>query len=74
MTYGKFVCSVLPEKKENNITRFTVVVDRIDYPGKVATPTANILVAKIIFNIVIYNKGDRFMTVDIANLYLMTPV
>ena len=46
VTYGNFVCSVRPKKKENNRTRFTVVGEKIDYPGEVATPTADMLVAK----------------------------
>ena len=32
------------------------------------------LVAKILFNIVISTKGDRFTTIDISNFYLMTPL
>ena len=48
--------------------------DRINYPGEVATPTAEMLVAKILFNSVISTKGARFMTMDISNFYLMTPL
>ena len=44
VTYGQFVCSVQPEKKEKNRTRFNVGGDKIDCPGEVATPTADILV------------------------------
>jgi len=50
VTYGQFVCTVRPEKKEKNRTRFTVGGDNINYPGKVATPTADMLVAKLLFN------------------------
>jgi len=57
VTYGSFVCSVQPEKKEKNRTRFTVGVDRINDPGAVATPTADMLVAKLLFNSVISTKG-----------------
>jgi hypothetical protein len=39
-TYGQFACTVRPDKAEPNQTRFTVEGDRINYPGKVATPTA----------------------------------
>ena len=74
VTYGSFVCSVRPEKKEKNRTRFTVGGDRINYPGAVATPTADMLVAKLQFNSVISTKGARFMTMDISNFYLMTPL
>ena len=68
VTYGSFVCSIQPEKKEKNRTRFTVG------PGAVATPTADMLVAKLLFNSVISTKGARFMTIDISDFYLMTPL
>jgi hypothetical protein len=74
VTYGQFVCMVQPEKAEPNRTRFTVGGDRINYPGKVATPTAEMLVAKMLSNSVIFTKGARFMTMDISNFYLMTPL
>ena len=51
------MCSVRPEKKEKNRTGFTVGGDRINYPGAVATPTADMLVAKLLFNSVISTKG-----------------
>ena len=63
-----------PEKEESNRTRFTVGGDRINYPGAVATPTAEMLVAKMLFNSVISTKGARFMTMDISNFYLNTPL
>ena len=74
VTYGSFVCSVRPEKKEQERTRFTVGGDRINYPGEVATPTADMLVAKMLMNSVVSTKGARFMTMDISNFYLMTPL
>jgi len=61
-------------KKEQNRPRFTVGGDRINYPGEVATPTAEMLVAKTLFNSVISTKGAKFMTLDISNFYLMTPL
>jgi hypothetical protein len=54
--------------------RFTVGGDRINYPGKVATPTTEMLVAKMLFNSVISMKGEQFMTMDIFNFYLMIPL
>ena len=74
VTYGQFVCTVRPEKAEKNRTRFTVGGDRINYPGEVATPTADMLVAKMLFNSVVSTKGAKFMTLDISNFYLMTPL
>ena len=74
VTYGQFVCSVRPEKKEKNRTRLVVGGDRINYIGEVATPTADMLIAKLLFNSVISTKGSRFMTMDISNFYLNTPL
>jgi hypothetical protein len=57
VAYGSFQCNMRPEKKEKNRTRFTVGGDRINYPGTVATPTADMLVTKLLFNSVISTKG-----------------
>jgi hypothetical protein len=74
VTYGQFVCLVRPEKAEPNQMQFTVGGNRINYPGKVATPTAEMLVEKMLFNSVISTKGAQFMTMDISNFYFMTPL
>ena len=74
VTYGKFVCTVRPEKADPNRTRLTVGGNRINYPGEVGTPTAEMMLAKILFNSVISTKGARFMTMDIKNFYLGTPM
>ena len=52
VTYGSFFCNVRNKNAEKNRTRFVLGGDRINYPGEVATPTADMLVAKILFNIV----------------------
>ncbi len=72
--YGQFVCTVQPGKAEPNHTRFTVGGYKINYPGEVATPTAEMLVAKMLFNRVISTREARFMTMDITNFCLMTPL
>ena len=54
-----------PKKAEVNRTRLTVGGDKINYPGAVSTPTAEMLVAKILFNSVISTKNAKFMTIDI---------
>ena len=48
--------------------------DCINYPGEVATPTADMLVTNMSFNSVVSTKGAKFMTLDISNFYLMTPL
>ena len=74
VTYGQFVCNERPEKAEVNRTRFTVGGDKINYPGAVATPTAEMLVANILFNIFISTKDAKFMTINISNFYLNSPL
>ena len=74
VTYRQFVCTIRNEKKEKHRMRFVMGGNRINYPGEVATPTAEMLVAKLLFNSVISTKGARFMTMDISNFYLNTPL
>jgi hypothetical protein len=74
VTDGQFICSVRPEKAKPNQMQFKVGGDRINYPGEVATPTAETLVAKMLFNSVISTNGAWFMRMDISNFYLMTPL
>ena len=70
------LCAVNETKKktEKNKTRFIVGGNRINYTGEVATPTAEMLVAKFLFNSVIQTKRAQFMIMDISNFYLMTPL
>jgi hypothetical protein len=58
--------SVLSNQKRKNPTA--------PDPGEVATPTADMLAAKILFNSVISTAAARFMTMDISNLYINTPL
>jgi hypothetical protein len=57
VTYGQFVCTVRPDKAEPNQTRFTIGGARINYPGEVATPTEEMLVAKMILQQRNLHKG-----------------
>ena len=74
VTYGSFVCNVRNEKSEKNRTRFVVGGDRINYPGEVAYPTADMLVENILFNSMISRRGAKFMTMEISNCFLITPL
>ena len=48
--------------------------NRINYPGEVGTPTAEMLLIKILLNSVISTRGPKFMSIDIKNFYLATPM
>ena len=46
----------------------------IKYPGDVITPTLCLLTVKLLVNSVISTEGAEFMTLDIKNFYLNTPL
>ena len=73
-TYVQIVCNERPEKADPNRVRITVGGNRINYPGDCGTPTADLLTVKLLLNSVVSTKGARFMTMDISNFYLMTPL
>jgi len=73
VTYGQMVCTVRPKKEEKERSRFVAGGDQTNFPGEVATPTADMLVAKILMNSVVSTKGARFMTMDISNFYCQDP-
>jgi hypothetical protein len=73
-TYGCVVCTVRPQKKEQNRTRITVRGNLIDYPGDVSTQTADLTTFKTHLNSVISTPGAKYMCMDVGNFYLMTPL
>ena len=46
----------------------------INYPWDVGTATAEMLLVKIFFNSIISTRGAKFMTMDISNFYLGSPM
>jgi hypothetical protein len=73
-TYLRIVAAHKPNKSEPHRIRFTVGGDRIVYAGKVSTPTADITTVKILLNSVLSTPDARFMSVDIKDFYLNTPM
>eukprot|EP00804_Cyclotella_cryptica_P019412 CCRYP_006613-RA/>CCRYP_006613-RA protein AED:0.27 eAED:0.27 QI:0/-1/0/1/-1/1/1/0/573 len=74
VTYGRIVANYQPEKEDPYRIRLTVGGNRITYDGDCGTPTANMLTTKVLLNSVISTKGARFMTIDIKDFYLNTPI
>ena len=74
VTYARIVVDVRPEKAEPNRTRITAGGDKLDYFGDVSTETASLETAKILFNSIVSTPGAKFMTMDISNMYLNTPL
>eukprot|EP00804_Cyclotella_cryptica_P024290 CCRYP_012554-RA/>CCRYP_012554-RA protein AED:0.40 eAED:0.41 QI:0/0/0/1/0/0/2/0/498 len=67
-------CQLPTEKDDPYRIRLTVGGNRITYPGDCGTPTADMLTTKILLNSAISTKGARFMTIDIKDFYLNTPM
>jgi hypothetical protein len=74
VTYARFCCDFRPQKDEPNRCRITVGGDRLDYPGEVATKTADMTTIKCLLNSVLSRSKARFMTGDVKNFYLNTPM
>ena len=68
------VCKVLPEKNDPDRTRITIGGNRITFPGDVGTPTASLELAKLVFISVLSRPGAKFITFNICNFYLQTPL
>jgi hypothetical protein len=75
MTYGLITTLIRPEKlDEPNRTRLVAGGDRVHYPGDAGTPTADLLTIKLLLNSIISTPNAKFMTVDIKDFYLNTPM
>jgi hypothetical protein len=73
-TYARIVANERPEKADPDRIRVTMGGDRINYPGDCGTPTADLLTVKLLLNSIISTAHAKFMTIDIKDFYLMTPM
>jgi hypothetical protein len=46
----------------------------VNYPGDCGTPTVDLLTIKLLLNSVISTPNAKFMTLDLKDFYLMTPM
>ncbi len=74
ITYGRIVCDVCKGKKDKHHTRLTMGGNLINYPGDCRTPTTNLLTVRILLNSIILMPNEKFMTIDIKDFYLNTPM
>ena len=73
-TYLKIVAELKPHKAGKYRVRFTVGGNRIDYPGIVTTPTAEMQTVKLHLNSVISDVNASYLVTDINKFYLNTPM
>ena len=76
VTYATFVCDHKPLKTEKHRVRITVGGDRLSCPDDTGSPTANMMETKILVNSTISDShlGARFISVDLQNFFLATPM
>ena len=68
------VCFIHPDKSDPNGTRITIRGNHICYPGDVGTKTASWYLIKLFMNTFLSQKDAKFVTFDISNFYLQTPL
>ncbi len=68
------MCDVRKGKKDKHCTRLKMGGNLTNYPGDCETPTANLLTVKILLNSIILMPNAQFMTINIKDFYLNTPM
>ena len=74
IAFSKFVCTFRPEKSYPNRNCITIAGQNIKYPVDVVTKTASFDLLKLFLNGVLSRKGAKFVTFDIKNFYIQTPL
>ena len=76
ITYATFVLDYRPLKSKPYRVRITVGGDRLSYPHDSGSPAANMVETKLLINSVISDasKGARFMSADLKDYFLATPM
>jgi hypothetical protein len=73
-TYLRVVSAMRPEKENPRRVRWTCGGDKVDYPFDVSTKTADLTTAKLLINSVLSSKNAKFLTADLKDFYLGTPM
>jgi hypothetical protein len=68
------VAAYRPEKKNPHCIQFTCGGDKVIYDREVSTKTADMSTVKVILNDAIFLPDGKYMTMDLSNFYLETPM
>ena len=68
------VCEVKPHKEDPNRMRITVACSQHCYSGDVGTATGSLELVKLIINSVLSRRNVSFVSFDLKNFYLQTPM
>lgn len=70
VTYARIVPAIRPQKDETHCTRMTVGGNLLQYDQDTGSPAADLVTAKLFFNIIISTPRARFMNMDVKDFYL----
>jgi hypothetical protein len=73
-TYLCIVCEQRPLKAEKKHVHWTVGGNKIHYPSKVSSPTADLTTVKCLLNSTISTPGACMLVADVKHFYLNTPM
>ncbi|KAG7350061.1 reverse transcriptase RNA-dependent DNA polymerase [Nitzschia inconspicua] len=73
-TYLRIVCAHRPEKENAYRVCWTAGGNLIDYPHDASTKTADIITVKTLINSTLSTPGAEFMSGDLKDFYLGTPM
>ncbi len=73
-TYARIGCTYCKGKKDKYRTHITMGRNFVNYPGDCGTPTADLLTVKLLLNSIITTPNAKFMTLNLKDFYLMTPM
>jgi hypothetical protein len=74
VTYAHIAVDYCPQKEDPNRVCITAGGNLINYPYKLTTRTADLTSSKMLWNSTISTPGARFVTSDVKNFYLETPM
>jgi len=74
IAHTRVVCKVRPTKADPNRTRVTIGGNTINYIGDCGTKTASLETVKLVVNSTLSTPNAEYMTMDLANFYLGTPL
>ena len=74
IAHTRVVCEEQPTKADPNRTWITISGSTISYPEDFGTKTGLLETVKLLLNSVCSKQNARFVTADLSNFYLGTPL
>ncbi len=74
VAHTRIVCKVRPTKADPNQTRITIGGNTINYTSDCGTNTGSLEMVKLVINSTLSLPGGKYMTADLSNFYLNTPL